>query len=161
MKYYFEESTEDQFIGSLYEFTKNGKKLIKKPYKLSKLSDIKIVLGVMCQKIAEGASLINICSVGEPYPRKFEFYYWVNSDPQVKVWFNQAKIQRNHIVIEQFYKQIENSKELSESSVKSVLEVLRKISTELKRDDDDTGVKTIVNTYLWDEGTIGEHFEDN
>ena len=147
MKYYWE--IVEGRKGNLYELTKEGKQLIKKGMVLTTQASRDILAAVVCQQVAMGKSLDQICTPSSVFPDKFEFYHWVSSDADIAMWFHEAERLRTRSVIEKFYEQIETSKELDDKSVNAILEVLKKLTTHLTKDNVETGVQTVVHHKLW------------
>ena len=159
MRYYFK-SLDDGFIGDLYELRPEGKKLIKKDFEIVTDTKKDIIAGIICQKIAEGESLDNICGIGDPFPGKFEFYFWVDNDPSIKEWLGRAKRLRYESIVETLFSIIKKSKEIDKDTAGALIEALKKVTTELRKDEDDSA-KTLIQTHVWSGGILKGHHEDS
>lgn len=149
MKYLYVPKGSDSLKGDLYEYLNKTKKKIKSGINLKKPVEQKIAAAIICQYISEGKSLKAVLAFNVPsFPSLAEFYEWVNRDIDIASWFQEAQLNRNQTLIEEYYNKLEKMGDLTDDSLKQVVSYLKRIS-EYQQKDQDRGSKVIVRTNLW------------
>ena len=101
-----------------------------------------LVSALICQKIAEGGTLKDICKEAWT-PTPVEFFIWCDKDFNIKEWYNHACKIRTQILVDRLYARAFSDTEAGKDSEKLV-KVLRDILIYIKREETSDSASGVI-----------------
>ena len=130
---------------------KNSGYIIKlKKWQPKKGKDTPYRLGLMCQMIAEGGTLSNICKK-EWALHKIEFFVLLDENIEYASWYATATKYRNQILVDTLYSRISEINIQEKGGADKFRSVLRDLNVSIKRAaGEDDGSRVILHRTVWE-----------
>lgn len=158
MKYLYLREPTNEYKGTLYLLEGADKTKVKQVnLKTEKSPEIKV--SIICQLVAEGGNLKDILLNKYLY-REVEFFQLLKENPSWNIWYSQAQNIRNKMIVEETFKKLSDT-DLSNSDVEGVTKMLKVLSDNIKKNEDNSGLKAVSYVQVYNSKALNKRGWDN